>query len=187
MAAGLLVTESPTDSISMAHSMVIDEYVGDWYVLHTKTCQEKMLASSLRAMDIAFYLPLIKRIRYFGRQKCTVVEPLFPNYIFLRGSIEEAYEADRTKRVIRVIAVADQDQINREIRSFHLALTHQAPLDLYPYLKKGIWVEVRSGPFQGVQGLIESRYKDDRLILQIDVLGRAASLEIDGTLLDPIG
>ena len=43
-----------------------------------------------------------------------------------------------------------------------------------------------SGPFRGVQGVIENWTKGDRLVLQIDALGRAASLEIDASLLKPI-
>jgi transcription antitermination factor NusG len=53
-------------------------------------------------------------------------------------------------------------------------------------LKKGVRVEVRSGPFRGLQGVIEGRASANRLILQVDLLGRAVSLEIDPTLLDPI-
>jgi hypothetical protein len=35
----------------------------------------------------------------------------------------------------------------------------------------------------GLQGVVESRLKRDRLILQVDVLGQAMSLEIDGAIL----
>jgi transcription antitermination factor NusG len=47
-------------------------------------------------------------------------------------------------------------------------------------------VEVRAGPFRGLQGVIDSRSKLNRLILQIDMLGRAVSLEIDAALLEPV-
>jgi transcription antitermination factor NusG len=48
-------------------------------------------------------------------------------------------------------------------------------------------VEVRAGPFRGIQGVIENRAKEHRLILQITTLGKAVSLEIDASLVDPIG
>jgi transcription antitermination factor NusG len=51
---------------------------------------------------------------------------------------------------------------------------------------KGVRVEVRSGPFQGLQGVIEDRAKESRLILQVDVLGRAVTLEIHGAQVEPI-
>ena len=40
--------------------------------------------------------------------------------------------------------------------------------------------------YGGLQGLVEDRSRSDRLILQIDMLGRAVSLEIDASLLDVI-
>jgi transcription antitermination factor NusG len=47
-------------------------------------------------------------------------------------------------------------------------------------------VEVRSGPFRGLQGIIEGRTPKDRMLLQVDILGQAVSVEIDGSLLDVI-
>ena len=43
---------------------------------------------------------------------------------------------------------------------------------------------VRCGPLQGMTGKVESRTQLNRLILQVDVLGQACSLEVDGTILD---
>ena len=64
-----------------------------------------------------------------------------------------------------------------------LALDQKVPLDPFPYLRKGVRVEVTSGPLQGLQGVVEDRNKRDRLILQVNILGQANSLEIDSALL----
>ena len=159
---------------------------GLWYVLHTKSRQEKILAGELAARSVEHFLPLVKRPRFYGNRKVTVEEPLFPGYVFLFGDIEQAYAADRTKRVANIIPVTDQHKIEWELRNIRLALSQDAPLDPYPHLTKGVRVEVRSGPFQGLQGVIEEKGKDARLILQVDVLGRAVSLEIHGALLEPL-
>ena len=159
---------------------------GKWHVLHTKSRQEKVVAADLAAMGIAYYLPLVRAIRYYGKRKAKVSMPLFPGYVFLRGTLEQVYAADRTKRVANIIAVNAQDQLDWELRNLHLALSKDAELTPFPFLKKGVRVEVRSGPFRGLQGVIEGRAADNRLILQVDMLGRAVSLEIDGALLDPI-
>jgi transcription termination/antitermination protein NusG len=166
---------------------LLADVVGQWVVLHTKSRQEKILADDLKVLGIACFLPLIKQVRFYGNRKAMVETPLFPGYVFLRGTMDQAYEADRTKRVARIITVADQKQIEWELGNLHLALSGGAPLEPYPYLKKGVRVEVRSGPFRGLQGVIEDRLNAQRLILQVDMLGRAVSLEIDGALLEPIG
>ena len=45
---------------------------------------------------------------------------------------------------------------------------------------------MRAGPLQGVRGLIEDRTRRNRLILQVNILGQATSIEVDGNLLDVI-
>ena len=157
-----------------------------WFVLHTKSRQEKVLAADLSAMGIQYFLPLVEQVRFHGRRKVSIEMPMFPGYVFLRGTREEAFEADRTRRLARIIDVSDQDQIAWELKQISFALQQQAPLDPYPYLRNGLKVEVRAGPLRGLQGVIERRVRPDRLLLQIDMLGRAVGVEIDGALLDPM-
>jgi transcription antitermination factor NusG len=170
----------------IARSELPDEACGQWYVLHTKARQEKALSGALVAMGLGCFLPLIKQVRYYGQYKVVVETPLFPSYVFLRGLVEDVYRADRTKRVAKIIPVNDQKRIDWELRNVSLAVTQEVQFDPFPYLIKGTRVEVRAGPLRGLQGLVEDRTKMDRLILQVDMLGRAVSLEVDGALLDRI-
>jgi len=157
-----------------------------WHLLYVKSRQEKLLADDLTAMGIASYLPIWHQVRYYGRRKITLELPLFPGYVFLLGSLEDAYMADRTKRVVSIIRVANQRQMEWELENIRAALAGDAELAPHPFLKEGMRVEVRSGPFRGLQGVIESRARADRLVLQVEMLARAVSLEIDASLLDPV-
>ena len=56
----------------------------------------------------------------------------------------------------------------------------------HPAIETGRRVRVRSGPFRGLEGLVSGRSGAERLILQVRMLGSATSLELDGSLLDPI-
>ena len=163
---------------------VPERALGTWFVLHTKSRQEKLLADTLSTMGIAAYLPLVRQPRYYGRHKLSVELPLFAGYLFLRGSIDDAYSADRTNRVAKIIPVADQQRLDTELQNIQLALERGAELDLCQALTKGTPVEVRSGPFRGLQGVVEDRVKPNRLLLQVEMLGRAVSLEVDGALLE---
>ena len=157
-----------------------------WFVLHTKSRQEKALARELGAMGLDCYLPLTRHARLHGGRKAVVDEPLFPGYVFLKATTDEAYDADRTKRVANIIRVPDQHHLEWELNNIRLALECSATLDPYPHLSQGRRVEVRSGPFRGLQGVIEGRGREARLILQVDVLGRAVSMEIDGGVVEPV-
>jgi transcription antitermination factor NusG len=158
-----------------------------WHVLHVRSRQEKALCQDLAVRGIGYYLPLVRQARFYGRRKASVELPLFTGYLFLLGTLEQAYSADRTGRVARIIPVFNQEQMDWELRNLQLAMRQRPALVPYPYLRTGLRVEVRAGPFRGIQGVIENRAKESRLILQITTLGKAVSLEIDASLVDPIG
>lgn len=159
---------------------------GDWYVLHTRSRQEKALHQTLHAIGIGCFLPLMKVIRFYGKRKARIEEPMFPGYIFMRGSREQAFTADRTGRIVQIIPVVQQEQLDWELTNLHLAVRGIAPLEPFACLKEGMRVEVRSGPFRGIQGIIERRDAPDRLHLQVAMLGRSMSMVVDASLLDPV-
>jgi transcription antitermination factor NusG len=159
---------------------------GDWFIVRTRARQEKILARQLMAMSVPAFLPLIQKVRFYAGIKAMVELPLFPGYVFLRGSKDDAYAADRTRRVAQVITVTNQLRLETELRSLYLALQGRVPLDPYPGLRQGVWVEIRSGPLRGIRGIIEDKSRANLLILQVQILGRGVSLEVDGSLLDVI-
>jgi len=154
---------------------------GEWYVLRTRSRQEKTLAADLRSHEIAYFLPMFSSERLYCNRKVTVQLPLFPGYLFLRGSLDDAYTADRTRRVAQIIQVTNQARLDDELASLAHVLSFQTKLDPFPYLKKGLRVTIKSGPLRGLQGLIEDRTRRHRLILQIEALGQAVSLEVDAS------
>ncbi len=158
--------------------------VTQWFVLHTRSRQEKAVAEHLDARGVEHFLPLVNQVRYVGKRKLTARVPLFPGYVFLWGARDDAFSADRNGRIVQILAVTNQDRINWELGNVRRALDADVPLDPYPYLKVGVRVEVRSGPMRGLQGIVESPSRMNRLVLQVDMLGRAVSVEIDSSLLD---
>lgn len=157
-----------------------------WWVLHTRSHQEELVADACRAQGIGLFLPMLTHMRIYDRRKIKVRMPMFPGYVFLHGNADETYSADRTRRVAKIIRVEDQAKFSWELDNIRKALGCSAPLDPYPYLRNGIRAEVRSGPLKGLQGMIESRTQTNRLLLQIDLLGRALSVEMDGLQLEPL-
>lgn len=160
--------------------------VACWHVLRTRSRQEKCVAAALESRKIEYFLPMTQQVRYYGRRKIRRAMPLFPGYVFLHGCIEDAWVAERTRRVVQTLRVTDQQRLAHELDQIRLALEVEAPLGPAQYLKKGMRVVVRAGPFAGLEGLIEHVAPKNRLTLQIDALAVGASLEIDGDLLEPL-
>ncbi len=157
-----------------------------WFVVHTHSRQEKALAETLEARGVRLFLPLVRGVRYYGHRRRVTDRPLFPSYVFLWGTLEATYLAVSTKRVARVLPVSEQDRLDRELYSIRLALIGEAPLDPYPFLAVGRRARVVSGPLRGVEGIIQGRPTETRLVLCVHTLGQAVATEIDASLLEPI-
>jgi transcriptional antiterminator RfaH len=162
-----------------------DRSTGAWFVLRTRSRQEKILSRELIGKGVEHFLPLMTCTRFYGGRKPRVEVPLFPGYLFLHGSLDDAYAVDRSGRVAQIILVPNQELLDVELRNIHAALHVSATLNPYPYLSAGVRVQVREGPMRGIQGVIEQHGARDRLVLQVQTLGQAVSLEIEASLLEP--
>ncbi len=157
-----------------------------WFVLHTKPRQEKALAEALVGLGIAHYLPTIRKVRYYEHRRRVVDAPMFSGYLFAIGDKEAGFRANETKRVANIIEVADQDRLGSELRQIQVASTSGLRVDSYRYLTSGRPCRVLAGPLRGVEGVIESRPRADRLILQVHALGQAIAVEVDPSLIEPL-
>ncbi len=159
---------------------------GKWYILRTRSRQEKALTDDLTAKGIASYLPLTTMVRYYGKRKVKAILPLFSGYVFLKGDRDQCFEADRTKRIAQILDVSDQVKLEGELLSIARTLDREGTLVACDPLVRGTAVEVTSGPFKGVRGSVDVLVRDNRLILHVDLIGGAAALEIDRDLLRPV-
>jgi transcription antitermination factor NusG len=155
-------------------------------VAHTKPRQEKALGDSLLALEIACFVPLVRKVRYYAHRRRESELPLFPGYAFLHATREQVIEAYRTERVAQMLPVENQGLLEHELRQLDLALAGGAELDPFPGLGIGRRAAVTAGPFKGIEGTVDERLSSDRLILNVSMLGRAMSLEIDASLLEPV-
>ena len=89
---------------------IIDPFAEDasglWYLLRTRSRQEKIIVGDLEARGILHYLPLVTAVRYYGNKKAVVELPLFPGYVFLRGSADDAYALDRAGRIAQIMPIS---------------------------------------------------------------------------------
>jgi hypothetical protein len=157
---------------------------GRWWVAHTRPRCEKAFAWDLLDRGIAYFLPMCRRTRISGGRRRTALIPLFPSYVFFCGREGDRHAALRTDRLCRAIDVADQEGLLRELTEIERALDGGAELDLHPHTAVGSRCRVRSGPLQGVEGVVVSRNRRARVVLEVSVLACGAAMEIDADLLE---
>lgn len=157
----------------------IRDFVGQWWVVHTKSRNEKALAHDLVGRNICYFLPMSWKVRQRSRRTFRSLLPLFGGYLFFCGDESQRIELLQTNRVANLINVKDQQNLIDELVQIEQALRAGAPLTPHKYVKAGQRCRVIAGPLIGLEGVVVRAKGVMRLVLQVDILGQAASVEID--------
>ncbi len=161
-------------------------FTGQWWVAHTRSRNEKALAHDLKAKNISYFLPMTWKVRRQSHRTIKSLLPLFTGYLFFCGNELERVELLKTNRVANLLEVKDQNSLVKELVRFEQALRAGAPLIPHKYIRMGQWCRVIAGPLLGLEGIVVQTKGDTRLVLQINMLGQAASVEIDMDMIEPI-
>ena len=155
------------------------DFAGEWWVVHTKSRNEKALAHDLIQRQISYFLPMTWKVRRKSRRTIRSLLPLFSGYLFFCGGEDDRTEVLRTDRVANILKVKDQEKLINELLQIQQALRIGAPLVPHKYVKAGQKCKVIAGPLLGLEGVVTTTRGATRLVLQVDMLGQAASVEID--------
>jgi transcription termination/antitermination protein NusG len=162
-----------------------------WYAVYTRSRHEKQVGAFLQRQEIETYVPL--RCAWSSRQdrKTTIQVPALPGYVFVRCTLYAETRAliKRASGVLRMVENAGRPAAipAGQIESLRTALEHTFNAEGHPYLNVGDRVRVVRGPLLGVEGYLvrvaESRH---RLVLVVDYVNQALSIEIDAASVEPV-
>jgi transcription antitermination factor NusG len=159
-----------------------------WYAIYTRHQHEKAVAQILTSKGFEIFLPLyVSFSRWSDRTKMLSL-PLFPCYVFLKGGLDRRLDLVTTPGIHSLVSCAGQPAAisTVELNALRRALESGASIEPHPFLKCGDWVRVKSGPLAGVEGILVRKKNLCRLVLSVEMLGKAASVEIDGFLVEKI-
>ncbi|HEY4309131.1 MAG TPA: transcription termination/antitermination NusG family protein [Pirellulales bacterium] len=157
-----------------------------WWVAYTKVRQEKRLAEDLACREVPFYLPLIERRYMYRGRRLRSQEPLFGSYIFLFADQHERAQSLATKRIVHLLPVIDGRRLHNDLVQVQRLIAADVPLTIESQLRPGRRVRVRHGCFAGIEGIIEARCRQTRLIVAVTFLQQGVSVELDDAMLEPI-
>lgn len=151
-----------------------------WRVFYTAPRAEKKCRDRLKDQAIDVFLPTRKVERQWSDRTKTVVEPLFRSYIFANVNERERLTVLRTNGIVRCVSFDGKiARVRREvIEQLKEYQKHPETLEVIDMPPPGTEVTVTEGPMKGMSGeVIEHRGKK-RLVLRIDAIRQAVSLEI---------
>ena len=156
------------------------------FCLHTRSRREKIVGKECRDQGIPHFLPLRQSIKQYRGRRYLFDVPMFTGYLFCAATWEKRYELFMTNNLVQAIEIQDEDKLIQDLQQIALAIEKKAPLEPFPFLKRGAHVRIIRGPFQGIEGIVSNRRKKFRVVLNVGMLNRAVALEIDAELVRPI-
>jgi transcriptional antiterminator RfaH len=156
-----------------------------WRVVHVKPRCEKKLATYCGVNSVTCDLPLREETKVYQRRRVTVTKPVFPGYCFLKYGEAQKIVVLKSNLLVRVLEVVDQNQLVRELEQVRQALAVDPTLDACAAFQAGKRVSIRSGPFCGLEGVVQMVRGKARVVLNVEMIGRALAVEVDMEMLEP--
>lgn len=155
-----------------------------WWALYVRPRHEKHVADYLQSQDIETFLPLYQVVRTWQRKKQAVSLPLFPSYVFVRpGRKLDVLRAPGAVDFVRFMGQTAEIP-DAQLESIRLA-SSDFRCQPHPMLNCGDRVRVSSGPFAGTVGVLLRKKNIFRLVISIDALAQAVSVELDSQDVEP--
>jgi transcriptional antiterminator RfaH len=165
-------------------------------VVHAKPRQEAVALEHLGRQGFDAWLPRASVTRRRGERWVERVEPLFPRYLFLDVDADEMDVAPvrSTRGCVGLVRFGDRPaRVPAQLISWLRGAAdpetglHRVGRSLETSLGPGARVRVLSGPFEGAEGVLQSLRGEERALVFLDVLARAARVELPVGQLGALG
>jgi len=152
-----------------------------WFAVHTRSRHEHAVKRQLDDKGIEGFLPAYNKVSQWKDRRKTVVMPLFPGYLFVRISPINRLEVLKAFGVVSLVGdgCAPLPIPEVQIQNIHRLLETGLKYDPHPYLQVGRRVRITNGPLSGVEGILARKKNLSRLVVSVDLIERAVSVEID--------
>ena len=152
-----------------------------WFAVQVRAKRELRVAEFLCGRGYQPFLPM-RRSRKIWSDRIRVVDaPLFPGYLFCRVNCEDRLPVLSAPGVIRIVGYnrSPMPVDESEINAIRAIVASGLPNEPWPYLKVGDPVQIRSGPLQGLRGILLGVKGAHRIVVSVTLLQRSVAVEID--------
>ena len=157
-----------------------------WYAAYTRANHERRVADQLRERGVENFLPQYESVRKWKDRRVRLQMPLFPGYVFVQLALRNRLNALQVPGVAYLVGFAGRpvpvpEEEFARIRGF---LNKGLRAEPHAYLTVGRRVRVRSGPLEGMEGIVVRRKNGNRLVVSLELIQRAMAVDLDGADLE---
>lgn len=156
-----------------------------WYVVHARPRCEKKVADLVLQQKGKVFLPLLRKVHFYGRRRRVFWLPLFSGYVFICAPDSLKTWLLQNQNTANVLPVPRQEELVHQLNAVRIAMAAGAQLEVLPYLEAGQKVMIHGGSMKGVEGVVVRTKGKDRVILNVDMIGTAVAMEIESVFLKP--
>lgn len=158
-----------------------------WYVIHTKPRQEQRALDNLQQQGYSCFLPLLARQKLCRGALTVVPEPLFARYLFIQleaGQMGQSWAPIRsTKGVSRLVTFGTEPAKVSDELIDTLRAHSSAPGPVQPLFAPGERVQIKDGPFAGLDAIYQLDDGERRAMVLIELLHKPSRITLAPTSL----
>ncbi len=177
--------QSTAEGLAPAPASVPGEL--SWYALWTRSRHEQVVRQQLEGKQIETFLPTVTKWSRWKDRKKRIDWPLFPGYCFAKFDARARVPVLSCAGVVNIVAFDGEPAAipAHEIASIRQLVESDLAFDPCPLVREGMLVEVTHGPLKGVVGRLLRKNEKARLVLTVDLIGQAVSVEVDASDVRP--
>lgn len=183
----MLHNSSPVLAARASAPAAIEYSEPQWYAAYTCARHEKRVAKMLDQKSVELFLPLREAVHRWKNGRAKVQLPLFPGYVFVHIALKDRLQVLEVPSVVRLVGFNGRPTPlpEAEMESIRLCLASGQHVEPHPYLTVGRRVLVKSGPLQGLEGILVRKKGNLRVVISIDLIGRSIIADIDAAEVEP--
>jgi transcription antitermination factor NusG len=179
-----------TNAVDSFQEIAVPTQCGEerWYAAYTSANHEKRVAEQLGIRSVEHFLPIYEAVRRWKDRRVRLALPLFPGYVFVRLALRDRLQVLRVPGVARLVGFNGTATAlpNEEIETLKASLANGLRAEPHPFLTVGRRVRIKVGPLEGLEGIVIRRRNRLRLVISLDLIHRAAAVEIETACLERV-
>jgi len=160
-----------------------------WYAIQTFPRHEKKVTEELQHKGVKALLPLVTEKRQWSDRRVVVDTPLFPGYVFVRITCEQAERVTvlRTAGVRNFVGMRRMgDPIpDQQIETVQTIVAGGVPFHPCPFVDIGQRVRIRGGSLEGIEGILTAVNGDESLVISVNLIQRSLAIRVSGFRVEP--
>src|ERR1700722_19135379 len=163
-------------------------FAPQWYVAQTRSRHEKRVAQQMKGKGIEYFLPLYETISKWKDRRVRLKLPLFAGYIFARFALSERLRALEIPGVARLVGFGGTPVAlpNRDMEAIRNGLSSSSRAEPHPYLTVGRRVRITGGPFTGIEGVLDRKKNNLRVVVSLDLIERSIAVDVGVADIQPL-